>query len=209
MKLYSAPNPAPNPRRVLICLAEKGVEIQITDLSLMKGQHKEPDFVAKNSRAQVPVLELDDGRTISESIAICRYLDELYPNPPLFGRDAFERAEIDMWVRRVEFNLMTPVGNFWVHAHPYTARLGTQHKDFGEGNRDRWESAARWFDGELSCREFICGTEFTIADIAALTTVDFATWIGLKIPKSCTHLLLWQTRVSNRPSVKSLNTMVI
>lgn len=204
MKLYSAPHPAPNPRRVLIFLAEKGVSISIIDLSLMKGEHKEPDFVAKNSRAQIPVLELDDGTTISESISICRYLDELYPDPPLFGTHALERATIDMWVRRIEFNVMAPVGLFWAHAHPYTARVVTQFKDFGQSNRARWEAAARWLDKELASQEFVAGNWFTIADIATLTTIDFAIWIGLAIPDECTALINWHEKVSQRQSVTSV-----
>jgi glutathione S-transferase len=206
MKLYSAPNPAPNPRRVLIFLAEKGVTLQTIDISLMKGEHKAPEFAEKNSRMQIPVLELDDGTTLSESISICRYLDEIYPTPPLFGKNALERATIDMWVRRIEFNVMAPVGLFWAHAHPYTARVVTQFKDFGESNRARWESAIRWLDKELAKQDYIAGSYFTIADIAALTTVDFATWIGLPIPESCTAVIAWHHRVLARESVVSLSS---
>jgi glutathione S-transferase len=205
MKLYSAPNPAPNPRRVLICLAEKGISVPIVDLSLIKGEHKAPEFVAKNSRGQVPVLELDDGTTITESISICRYLDELHPNPPLFGSTAYERANIDMWVRRIEFNIMQPVGLFWAHAHPYTARVIKQFTEFGESNRARWEAAAKWLDTELAKTEYIAGPDFTIADIAALSTVDFAIWIGLPIPEDCTNLAAWHARMCQRPSVVSVN----
>jgi glutathione S-transferase len=171
----------------------------------MKGEHKAPDFVAKNSRGQIPVLELDDGTTISESISICRYLDEIYPQPPLFGSNALERAMIDMWVRRIEFNVMAPVGLYWAHAHPYTARVVTQFKDFGESNRARWEAAARWLDKELYNQDFVAGSHFTIADIATLTTIDFATWIGLPIPIECEKLLAWHASVSLRPSVKQVS----
>jgi glutathione S-transferase len=205
MKLYSAPNPAPNPRRVLICLAEKGISIPIIDLSLMKGEHKAPEFVAKNSRGQVPVLELDDGTTITESISICRYIDELHPNPPLFGTTAIERANIDMWVRRIEFNVMQPVGLFWAHAHPYTARVIKQFNEFGESNRARWEAAAKWLDAELGKTEYVAGPVFTIADIAALSTIDFAIWIGLPIPEDCANLAAWHARMCERPSVVSVN----
>ncbi len=201
MRLYSAPNPAPNPRRVLIYLAEKGVEIDIIDLSILKGEQKAPDFVTKNSRGQVPVLELEDGRTITESISICRYLEDLHPHPPLFGTNAFERAHVDMWIRRIEFNVMAPVGQFWAHAHPFTARVITQFKDYGESTRLRYEAAARWLDGELAGRAFICGADFTMADIAALTTIDFATWIGLSMSEGCEHLSDWHARVSARASV--------
>jgi glutathione S-transferase len=205
MKLYSAPNPAPNPRRVLIFLAEKGLTIPVVNMSLMKGEHKAPEFAVKNSRMQIPVLELEDGTTISESISICRYLDEIHPSPPLFGTSALERATVDMWVRRIEFNVMAPVGLFWAHAHPYTARVITQFKDFGESNKARWESAARWLDKELDTQDFVAGANFTIADIAALTTIDFAIWIGLAIPDTCSALIAWHEKVSKRASVVSVD----
>lgn len=204
MKLYSAPNPAPNPRRVLIFLAEKGVSIPVIDISLIKGEHKTLEFAAKNSRMQIPVLELEDGTTISESIAICRYLDDIYPQTPLFGKTALERAIIDMCVRRIEFNVMAPVGLFWAHAHPYTARVVTQFKEFGQSNRARWESAARWLDKELMDNLYVAGSVFTIADIAALTTIDFATWIGLDVPQACLGLKAWHQRVSARASVAAV-----
>ena len=204
MKLYSAPNPAPNPRRVLLFLAEKGIRMPVIYVSLVKGEHKNPEFAAKNSRMQIPVLELDDGTTLSESMSICRYLEEIYPDPPLFGTTALERATIDMWVRRIEFNLMAPVGQFWAHAHPYTARVVKQFKDFGDSNRARWETAALWLDGELTTQDFVAGATFTIADIATLTTVDFAVWTGLSIPDTCTNLCAWHERVSGRESVVTL-----
>lgn len=201
MKLYSAPNPAPNPRRVLICLAEKGVSIPIVNVAILKGEQKQFEFIQKNSRGQVPVLELDDSTIIAESMSICRYLDEIYPDPPLFGSTALERATIDMWVRRIEFNVMQPVGQFWAHAHPFTARVVRQFNDYGESNRARWNAAALWLDTELKVHDYIAGEHFTIADIAAITTIDFAIWIGLSIPDECSALSNWHARISVRPSV--------
>jgi glutathione S-transferase len=185
-------------------MAEKGISMDVIDLSVVKGEQKHPDFMSKNSRGQVPVLELENGRTISESISICRYLDEMYPDPPLFGTNAFERASIDMWVRRIELNVMAPVGLYWAHAHPFTARVVKQFKDFGESNQSRWEGAATWLNGELIKQDFIAGSEFTIADIAAITTIDFAIWIGLKVPHDCDALTAWYDRMSQRPSLTSL-----
>ena len=109
MKLYGAPMPAPNPRRVRMFLAEKGIELAETPVNLMKREHKSPEYRAKNSLGQVPTLELDDGTAISETVAICRYFEELQPEPRLFGRTPLEKAQVDMWVRRVEFQLMQPV----------------------------------------------------------------------------------------------------
>jgi len=201
MILYGAPNPAPNPRRVRIFLAEKGIDLPETLVNMRKREHKAPEFKAKNSLGQLPTLELDDGTTISETVAICRYFEEIYPDPPLFGVGPVQKALVDMWVRRIEFQLMQPVGNFWRHAHPRTAGLLHQYKDFGESNRGLYSSGQRWLDGELADgREFIAGEDLTIADICALSTVDFAHWIGLDIDEGRPHLSAWHARMKARPS---------
>lgn len=200
MILYGAPMPAPNPRRVRIFLAEKGIDLPETTVDMRKREHKSSEYRAKNSLGQIPTLELEDGSTISETVAICRYLEETHPEPPLFGRTALEKAHVDMWVRRIEFVLMTPVGNYWRHAHPYTAALLTQFKDFGESNRETYDGAQKWLDRELACRDFIAGHDFTIADICALSAVDFATWIGLEMNPQYANLAAWHKRVSDRPS---------
>lgn len=200
MILYGAPMPAPNPRRVRMFLAEKGIDLPETRVDLMKREHKSPEFRAKNSLGQIPALELDDGTVIAETVAICRYFEETTREPPLFGRTAIEKAQVDMWVRRVEFVLMTPVGNFWRHAHPRTAALLTQFRDFGESNREAYANAQRWLDRELAGRGFIAGDAFTMADICALSTVDFADWIGLELDASLANLSAWRARVSARPS---------
>ncbi|HWD66509.1 MAG TPA: glutathione S-transferase family protein [Caulobacteraceae bacterium] len=200
MKLYGAPMPAPNPRRVRVFLAEKGIDLTETPLDLRKREHKSEEHRARNSLGQVPTLELDDGDTISETVAICRYLEELHPEPALFGATALEKARVDMWIRRVEFILTQPVGNFWRHAHPYTAALLTQYKDFGESNRAAYGAAQKWLDGELAGWEFVTGSAFTMADICALSTVDFANWIGLPIDPERSNVIAWHQRVSARPS---------
>jgi glutathione S-transferase len=153
-----------------------------------------------NSLGQVPTLVLDDGTAISETVAICRYFEEIHPEPSLFGRTAVEKANVDMWVRRIEFQLMSPVGNFWRHAHPYTAALLTQFKDFGDSNREAYSNAQRWLDRELEGREFIAGDAFSMADICALSTVDFAHWIGLDIDAERVNLIAWRDRIKARPS---------
>ena len=199
MKLYGAPMPAPNPRRVRMFLAEKGVDLPEIAVNLRAREHKSPEIKAKNSVGQVPFLELDDGQVIAESISICRYLESQHPEPPLFGKGALQQAQVDMWVRRVEFQLMRPIGMFWIHAHALTAGPH-QHKDFGESNRALAANAMRWLDGELEGKAFIAGEAFTVADIAALSSIDFAAWIGLGIPEGCANLQAWHARVSARPS---------
>ncbi|HEX2560535.1 glutathione S-transferase [Phenylobacterium sp.] len=200
MKLYGAPYPAPNPRRVRIFLAEKGINLAETAVDMGKREHKSAEHRARNSLGQLPTLELDDGTAISETVAICRYFEEVQPDPPLFGRTPVEKAQVEMWIRRAEFVLMQPVGNYWRHAHPYTAVLLTQFKDFGESNRETYAGALKWFDRELADRPFVTGDQYTMADICALTTVDFAKWIGLPVPEEHANVLAWRERVGSRPS---------
>lgn len=203
MILYGAPMPAPNPRRVRIFLAEKGVDLPETTVDMRKREHKSPEFRAKNSMGQLPTLELDDGTCISETVAICRYFEETHPEPPMFGRTAVEKALVEQWIRRVEFAVMMPVGNFWRHAHPFTAALLTQYKDFGEANRETYRGAQKYIDRELAGREFLVGDSYSMADICLLSTVDFADWIGLPVEDEFQNLKAWRERVSARPSAKA------
>jgi glutathione S-transferase len=200
MKLFGERNPAPNPRRVRIFLAEKAIDLPYENVSLRNRAHKTPEFKVKNSLGQVPVLELDDGTTLCESVSICRYLEELHPTPALFGETAIERAQIDMWIRRVEFVLMQPIAAVWVHAHPLTAALGTQFTNFGESRREVTARAMRWLDRELTSRDYIAGPRFSMADIVTLTSIDFASFVGLEVPPQCERLRDWHLRISQRPS---------
>ncbi|TCS14092.1 glutathione S-transferase family protein [Caulobacter sp. BK020] len=204
MKLYGEANPAPNPRRVRIFAAEKGLDLPEIRIGLRQGGHKSPEHRARNSLGQVPVLELDDGQTISESVAICRYLELLHPTPPLFGTCALSQARTDMWVRRIEFQLMIPAAMYWRHAHPLTASLLVQNRDFGESNRPIAAKAMDWLDRELADgREWIAGDTFGMADIVALTTIDFAGFIGLEVPHEAERLKVWRERASTRPSARA------
>jgi len=203
MIFFNSPNPAPNPRRVRIFAAEKGIALEMRDLSIPEREHKSAEFVALNPRGQTPALQLDDGTVIAESVAICRYLEGLYPEPPLFGIGAKEQALIEMWCRRVEMVLMPPIGAVWVHTHPFTARLPGRNAEWGEANRPRVDEAMRFFDASLEGREFIAADHYTVADILLLTTVDFAGFIGIPVPEDLTHLSAWHARVSARPSASA------
>lgn len=204
MKLYGEANPAPNPRRVRIFLAEKGVDLPEIRVGMRQGGHKSPEHKARNSLGQVPTLELEDGTTISESVAICRYLEALHPQPPMFGTTPLEQAQIDMWVRRIEFQLLIPVGMFWRHAHPLTAALLKQNIEFGESNRETVARALKWLDREMADgRPFIAGQTYSIADIVAQTTIDFAAFTGLEVPEDVPHLTAWLERVGSRPSANA------
>ncbi|OSZ69079.1 glutathione S-transferase [Sphingomonas sp. IBVSS1] len=198
MLLWSAPDPAPNPRRVRLFLKAKGLTIEERMVSLMEREHKSDAVLAKNPRGQVPFLELDDGRVISETISICRYLDELHPEPPLIGRDAFERAETDMWIRRVETGLGTPVGLFWQHGHPLTAKLVNQVPGMGDAARAQALAMLGWFDGQLAARDWLAGDRFTLADIALTSIIDFAGWIGIEMPEDAAALRAWHARLRER-----------
>ena len=204
MKLYGEANPAPNPRRVRIFAAEKGLDLPEIRVGMRQGGHKAPEHKARNSLGQVPVLELEDGETISESVAICRYLEALHPTPPMFGTCALTQARTDMWVRRVEFQVMIPVAMYWRHAHPLTASLLTQNREFGESNKPIVAKAMGWLDRELADgREWIAGDAYGIADIVALTTIDFAGFIGLDVPEDAERLKAWRDRASARPSASA------
>jgi glutathione S-transferase len=201
MILYGAPLPAPNPRRVRIFLAEKGIDLPEVPLNIVKREHKSDEHKARNSLGQVPTLVLDDGSAISETVAICRYLEETSDGPRLFGDCPKTKAAVDMWIRRAEFQLMSPVSQYWRHAHPYTAALLKQYNEFGESNRAHYEAAQAWLDGELAKgNPFLAGEAYSMADICALSTIDFATWIGLPLREDLPHLKAWHERVSARPS---------
>lgn len=204
MMLWTAPDPAPNPRRVHLFLAAKTITLPMTELSLARREHKAEAVTAMNSRGQVPFLELDDGRVLAESVAICRYLDELHPEPPLFGTTPFERAETDMWIRRVEAALGVPVGLAWQHGHPLTARLLVQIPAMGDAAKVRALDAMAWLDGALAGQVWLAGPQWlagpraTMADIVLLTTLDFAGWIGIAVPETLPHLRAWHGRATAR-----------
>ena len=200
MIFFNSPNPAPNPRRVRIFAAEKGIALETRDLSIPAREHKSDEFVALNPRGQTPALQLDDGTVIAESVAICRYLEGLHPEPSLFGSSPKEQALIEMWNRRVEMVLMPPVGAVWVHTHKFTSALPGRNLEWGESNRPRVFDALRYFDGALEGREFLASDSYSIADILLLCTVDFAAFVGMAAPDDLTHLHAWHARVSARPS---------
>ena len=172
MLFYDAVNPAPNPRRVRIYLAEKGLTVPSEKVSIPKGEHKGEAYRAA-----------------------------LNPEPPLFGVGAQGQAEVDMWTRRVELRLMTPIAMVWVHTHPLTARvIPKQYTDFGESNRPRIDTVMREFDTALTERQFLDGKGYSMADIVLQTTIDFAKFIGVDMPKDAMALRAWYDRVAARPS---------
>ncbi len=205
MKLYTYPS-APNPRRVHIYLAEKGIEVPFESVDLMKGKSRTPEFIRSiNAMGGVPVLELDDGSHIAESVAICRYFEVEHPDPPLFGRTAKEQARVEMWTRRIELNLMVPVGMVWIHGSPFTKGVAKkQIPEMAELNRGVVERYFKFLDRHLENSTFLAGDDFSIADISALCTLDFAAKLN-DLPHSPEqkHLDRWYQAVSGRPSAKA------
>lgn len=198
MMIWTARDPAPNPRRVRMFLAAKGLAIPETNLDMFKREHKAAELMARNPRGQVPFLELDDGRVIAETISICRYLDELHPEPPMFGATPFERAETDMWIRRVEAALGVPMGLVWQHGHPMTAALVEQIPAMAAQSRTRAGDALAWFDAQLQGHDWLAGNRATMADITLLATIDFGGFIGVAIPESLLDLAAWHARATAR-----------
>lgn len=208
MLLYDTAMPAPNPRRVRMFLAEKRLDIPRKQVAIMTREHKQADFLQRNSLGQLPILELDDGTVIAESIAICRYLDELNPEPPLFGQTPLRSAQIDMWSRRIEFQLMPLLGAVWIHTHPlteaHTREQGiTRFAAFGEENRSRYLAKLRWLDEAIGDRPWLAGEEFSIADIVAISVIDFGAFVGVDAPPDCLNLSRWRQAVSLRPSASA------
>lgn len=204
MLLYDSANPAPNPRRVRIFLAEKGVRVPVAQVSIPSGEHRGEAYLKVNPLGQTPSLALDDGTVLTESVSICRYFEALHPEPPLFGVGAQDVAEVDMWTRRVEMRLMVPVGLVWLHTHPFTARVvKPQFPEFGETQRHRAHAVMGEFDRALDGQEFLDGRRYSMADIVLLTTIDFAAFIGLAVPEEYEALRAWHDRVSARPSAQA------
>jgi glutathione S-transferase len=203
MKLYDGGR-APNPRRVRIFLAEKGITVPIEQIDLGALQHKSDAYRAINPVQRVPALELDDGTVIGESIAICRYFEALQPEPPLFGRDPKERAVVEMWERRVEFHFLTPVSNVFRHLHPAMSQMEVpQVADYGEASKPKVFEFLEILDRELAGRPFVAGDRFSVADITALVTVDFMKPVKLALPEHLGQVRRWYGDVSARPSAKA------
>jgi len=204
MKLYSLKN-APNPRRVRIFLAEKRVTLPIEEIEdVVTGLHRAPEFRAKNSLAQLPVLELDDGTTLTESVAICRYFEETVPEPPLFGRSTIERAQVEMWNRRMEIELLLPTIDVFVHTHSFWAGKREQMPDWGARQKAHLVERMRWLDGELKDRPFLGIDRYNLADITAQVALLTARGAcGLPIPDDHKNLARWWSAVSKRPTARA------
>ena len=203
MKLYDGGR-APNPRRVRIFLAEKGISVPLEPVDLGSLQHKSATYAAVNPMQRLPALALDDGTVLAESIAICRYFEELQPEPALFGRSALEKARVEMWNRRMEMNLFHTVQHVFRHTHPAMKEMEVpQVPAWAEANKPRVEDFLRFLDGELKTRPFVAGDFYSVADITGLVAVDLMKPAKLTVPEELAHVRRWHAEISARPSAKA------
>lgn len=197
----------PNPARIRIALAEKNAidQVQFVEVDVMASEHRSTEFLQKNPNGTVPVLELDDGTTISECTAITEYIDHAFAGPSLTGSSAKERAVIHMMQRRAETNLLDAVGAYFHHA---TAGLGPtietyQNREWGEKQHDKACSGMQYFNDILKETTFIAGDYFSMADITVYAGLAFADFAAIDIPKSYEHLIAWREAMAKRPSCQS------
>lgn len=203
MKLYDGGR-APNPRRVRIYLAEKGLDVPLEPVDLGALAHKSPEYTAINPLQRLPALQFDDGTVLTESIAICRYFERLHPEPPLFGVGAKEAAVIEMWERRIEFHLLGPVSHVFRNSHPAMKAMEVpQVSAWADANRPRVQDFLALLDGELKNRRYVAGDRYTVADITGLVAVDFMKPAKLAVPETLIHLKRWHADVSARPSAQA------
>ncbi len=202
MKLYDS-TPAPNPRRVRIFLAEKGIEVPLQQVDIGKAENRQAPYIDKNPLGGIPMLELDDGTCIAESVAICRYFEEIQPEPPLMGVDAVDRALVEMWQRRMEFEIFRNITQAFRNTHDFFKGRVTQVPAFGEACREDGLKRLAWLDEVLADRAFVAGERFTIADITALCGIDFGRVVKVGIQPDQKHLARWYEAVSSRPSAKA------
>lgn len=208
MKIYDW-HIAPNPRRLHIFVAEKGLDIPLvevgTDALTLSDAYR-----AKYPHAMVPMLELDDGTCIGEAMAIARYLEELYPEPPLFGTTPIERATIDMWEKRANEEGMLAASELFRNTAPTFADRGLpgsaqpipQIPELTVRAKERMARFYKKFNGQLANNRFVAGDRYSVADITTLCAIDFGKWTDLDIPPECTNLRRWYDEVSARPSAK-------
>ncbi len=192
-----------NPRRVRIFLAEKGISVPKVEVDMMTGENKKPDYLAKNPMGRMPLLELDDGTLIAESIAICRYFETLQPDPPLFGQGAVEIALVEMWNRRMEIEILRPIGDAFEHLSPFWKGRREQCAPYGEMARREAADRMAWLDRELAARRYIAGEKYTVADITAQCALLLGKNTGTPIPAELGNLQRWFKDVTSRPTARA------
>lgn len=203
MKLYDGGR-APNPRRVRVFLAEKGISVPIEPVDIGASEHKSEAYTAINPLQRLPALVLDDGTVLTESIAICRYFEALQPAPVLFGTGATEIALVEMWQRRIELHLLACIQAVFRHQHPAMRPFEKpQVPDWGEVNKPRVVDFLGFFDRELGSRRFAASDTYSVADITGMIAIDFLKPAKLTVPPELKNIARWHAEVSARPSAKA------
>jgi glutathione S-transferase len=200
MKLHTGLGP--NPRTVRMFLAEKGVDLPSVEVDLLGGENRRAPYTGKNPAGQLPCLELDDGTFLSEILAVCEYLDELHPQPPLIGSTAQERAVTRMWTRRIDLNIVEPMANGFRYAEGlmlFKDRIRTIPQAADDLKALAREKLA-WLDGLMNGNQFIVGSRFSLADILLFAFLDFGRTVGQPLDPSLAWLSGWFERVAARPS---------
>lgn len=199
MKLYVAPGP--NSYRVRIFMAEKGITLPLVELDYGKREHKSEEFLKLNSLGQVPVLVLDDGTVITESTAICRYLEAIHPKPPLFGSDAASKGLVEMWNRRMENEVFATIGNVVLHTNEFFKERLIQVPAFAEAQKQTIPKKWAWLDREMDDgRLYLAGDAFSMADISGMVTLWLSEVFGFEIPADLANVARWNERLRQRPS---------
>ena len=200
MKLFDG-GKAPNPRRVRVFLAEKGIEVPLVPVDMGAMGHRDPQVADRNPLRRLPVLELDDGTVLTESVAICRYFEEVHPEPPLFGTGAVGKARVEEWQRRMELNLLGAVAAAFRHLHPAMKEWEVpQVPEWGEANKPKVIDFLGLLDRELTAREFVAGDAYSVADITGMIAVDFMKPARIAVPDELANVKRWHAAVSARPS---------
>lgn len=200
MKLFDARTP--NSMRVHVLMAEKGIDLPRESVDVLNGGTRTPTFLKINSLGELPVLQLDDGSYLAESIAICRYLEALHPEPSLFGTTPEEQARIEMWNRRMELHVFNSIGYAAQHTLPFFADKLEQIPAYADAQVRRAKKLWKWLDGELSDgRPYVAGDRFSVADITGVAALMVSSMMKADIPGDAPHALSWQERVESRPSV--------
>jgi glutathione S-transferase len=202
MKLYDFVG-APNPKKLRVYLAEKGISIPVVPVNIVTGENRQPEFLQKNPLGGLPVLELDDGSYLTESLAIIEYLEELNPSPPMIGTTPRERARVRELERIAELGLLSPVAHYFQNSHPFMAGRLKQSPDAAENAKNRANGVLKVLDGIIGASGFVAGPRPTIADCTLFATIEFAGFAELPLDGSCRNVFGWYERFKERPSAQA------
>lgn len=203
MKFYNSIGP--NPRVVRMFMAEKGIEIPREEVDLLKGDNRREPYLSKNSAGQMPALELDSGHCVTEITAICEYLEDIHPNPPLIGANPEQKAETRKWTRRIDLNICEPMANGFRFSQGlplFKDRIVTV-PEAADGLKRMAQDRLKWLDGEMAGKDFVCGKRFTLADIMLYVFLDFGNTVGQPLNPEFKNINAWFKRVAERPSTKA------